>query len=115
MENSEQIIVLLIVIISAVLTWKMVFDFYKVRIHKIFSHLISVATASFMFLSTMTLFVPENYQRGATAEVEFSFMSLVTVVVMLLALYLLFKYLPKKDGSEKDNIEKTTKKSKKSK
>jgi hypothetical protein len=98
MENADKAIVLLIVIVSAVVTWKMVFDFYKPKFHRIFTHLIAVATASFMFMSTMILFVPKNYQRGATAEVEFSFMSLVTVIVMLAAIYLFFKYIPSRNN-----------------
>lgn len=99
MENADKAIVLLIVLVSAVLTWKMVFDFYKGKLHKVFAHLIAVATASFMFMSTMILFVPKNFQRGATPEVEFSFLSLVTVIVMLAAIYLFFKYIPSKNKS----------------
>lgn len=112
MENSDKIVVLITVLIAGILTWKMVFDFYKVRLHKIFAHVIAVATSSFMFLSSMLLFVPKNYQRGATAEVEFSLMSFITVVVMLLAIYLLFKYLPNRNSDK--TVETTKKPSKKS-
>lgn len=97
MENADKAIVLLIVVVSAVLTWKMVFDFYKNKFHRIFAHLIAVVTASFMFMSTMILFVPKDYQRGATAEVELTFMAFVTVVVMLSAIYLFFKYIPSRN------------------
>ncbi len=110
MENSDKVLVLFIVLASAVITWKLVFDFYKTKLHKVFSHLIAVATSSFMFLSTMMLFVPENYQRGAGPDVEFSIMSLVTVVVMVFAIYLFFKYIPQSNGKKE---EAQTKKSKK--
>lgn len=94
MENFDKIIVLVIVTISAILTWKMVFDFYKNKFHKIFAYLIAVITSMFMFISTMIIFVPKDYQRGVTPEIHLSFMGIVTVVVMLLAIYLFFKYIP---------------------
>lgn len=90
----EKIIVLLIVLIAGFLTWKMVKDFYITKIHKLLAHLIAVATSSFMLLSTMFLFMPKNYQRGTGPEVELSFMSVVTVVVMLAVLFVFFKYSP---------------------
>jgi hypothetical protein len=90
----EKIIVLLIVLTAAFLTWKMVKDFYITKIHKLFAHLIAVVTSSFMLLSSMFLFMPKNYQRGAGPEVEITFMSILTVVVMLGVLYLFFKYVP---------------------
>jgi len=99
MESSyEQIIVLIIVFTASFLTWKMVKDFYKDKFHMVFSHLIAVITASFMLLSTMFLFVPKDYQRGAGPEVELSFSSILIVVVMLGVLYLFFKYIPNKKG-----------------
>jgi len=76
------------------LTWKMVKDFYITKMHKIFAHLIAVATASFMLLSTMFLFMPKNYQRGAGPDVELSFMSVFTVLVMLAVLFVFFKFSP---------------------
>jgi hypothetical protein len=51
MENYEQIVVLIIVFSASFITWKLVKDFYKTKIHMIFAHLISIATASFMLLS----------------------------------------------------------------
>lgn len=97
MENFDQIIVLIIVFTASFATWKMVKDFYAKKMHMIFAHLIAIATSSFMLLSTMFLFMPKNYQRGATAEVELSLMSVVTVFVMVAVLYLFFKYIPSKD------------------
>lgn len=90
----QKIIVLIIVLTASILTWKMVKDFYITKIHRIFAHLIAVITSSFMLLSSMFLFVPKNYQRGAGPEVEISVMGIVTVVVMLGVLYLFFKYVP---------------------
>lgn len=112
MENMDKALVLIITILAAVLTWKMVFDFYKVKLHKIFAHLIAVATSSFMFLSTMLLFVPTNYERGNSAEVEFSAMSLLTVVVMVAAIYLLFRYIPQRSKNKEGTVKKTAKKNK---
>lgn len=112
MQNTDKIIVLIIVLLAGFLTWKMVFDFYKVKFHKIFAHLIAVATGSFMFLSSMILFVPENYQRGSSADVEFSITSLVTVIIMLLAIYLLFKYLPQRARQKEEAMRKPAKKKK---
>lgn len=90
----EEMIVLLIVLTATFITWKMVKDFYITKFHKLFAHLIAVATSSFMLFSTMFLFMPANYQRGATREVELSFMSVVTVIVMVAVLYIFFKYIP---------------------
>ncbi len=89
----EAAIVQVIVITATVITWKLVKDFYSRRFHKIISHLIAIATASFMLISTMTLFVPKNYQRGATAEFELSSTSVMIVVGMVALLYILFKYV----------------------
>jgi hypothetical protein len=90
----EKIIVLIIVLTAAFLTWKMVKDFYITKLHKLFAHLIAVITSSFMLLSSMFLFMPKNYQRGAGPEVEITFTSILTVVVMLGVLYLFFKFVP---------------------
>ncbi|WP_419769193.1 MAG: hypothetical protein ACNI3C_07470 [Candidatus Marinarcus sp.] len=94
MENMDKIIVLVITITAAFLTWKMVFNFYKQRFHKIFAHIIAIMTASFMFISSMILFAPKNYQRGVTPEVEISFMAVVSVIAMVGVLYAFFKYIP---------------------
>lgn len=110
MENTDKVIVLLIVLGAGILTWKMVFDFYKTKFHRIFAHLIAVATGSFMFLSSMLLFVPTNYQRGMGPEVEFTITSLLTVVVMVLAIYILFKYLPQRNKKNEEIIKKPKKK-----
>ena len=90
----EKIIVLLIVLMAAFLTWKMVKDFYITKLHKVFAHLIAVITSSFMLLSSMFLFLPKNYQRGTGPEVEITFTGILTVIVMLGVLYLFFKYVP---------------------
>ena len=90
----DKIIVLLIVLIAAFLTWKMVKDFYITKLHKVFAHLIAVITSSFMLLSSMFLFLPKNYQRGTGPEVEITFTGILTVIVMLGVLYLFFKYVP---------------------
>ena len=90
----DKIIVLLIVLTASFLTWKMVKDFYITKLHKVFAHLIAVITSSFMLLSSMFLFLPKNYQRGAGPEVEITFTGILTVIVMLGVLYLFFKYVP---------------------
>ena len=90
----EEMIALVIVITAAILTWKMVKDFYIKKIHKIFAHLLAVITASFMLLSSMFLFMPKNYSRGAGPEVEITFVGVLTVVVMLAVLYVFFKFVP---------------------
>uniref|UniRef100_UPI0040478BB2 hypothetical protein n=1 Tax=Aliarcobacter sp. TaxID=2321116 RepID=UPI0040478BB2 len=90
----EKIIVLVIVLMAAFITWKMVKDFYMTKLHKLFAHLIAVITASFMLLSSMFLFLPKNYQRGVGPEVEISFMSIATIIVMLGVLYIFFKFVP---------------------
>ena len=110
MENTDKIIVLFIVIGAGILTWKMIFDFYKTKLHKLFAHLIAVATASFMFLSSMILFVPKDYQRGAGPEVEFTITSLATVGLMLLAIFILFKYIPSRNRGKDESIKKPKKK-----
>jgi hypothetical protein len=92
----QKIIVLIIVLAAAFLTWKMVIDFYITKLHKVFAHLIAVITSSFMLLSSMFLFMPKNYQRGAGPDVEISFMSIITILVMLAVLYVFFKYAPSK-------------------
>jgi len=92
--QHEKIIVLIIVLISAFLTWKMVKDFYITKVHRVFAHLIAVTTSSFMLLSSMFLFMPKNYQRGVSAEVEINFMGIITIIVMLGVLYLFFKFVP---------------------
>ena len=112
MENMDKALVLIITILAAVLTWKMVFDFYKAKLHKIFAHLIAVATSSFMFLSTMILFVPQNYQRGATADVEFTVSSFFTVIVMVAVIYALFKYIPQRGKNKEASIKKPANKKK---
>lgn len=95
--NFDKIIVLIIVFAASFITWKMVKDFYATKFHMIFAHLIAIITSSFMLLSTMFLFMPKDYQRGAGPEVELTFMSVLTVFVMLAVLYLFFKYIPSKD------------------
>ena len=90
----DKIIVLLIVLTAAFLTWKMVKDFYITKIHKVFAHLIAVITSSFMLLSSMFLFMPKNDQRGAGPEVEITFISVITVLVMLGVLYSFFRFVP---------------------
>ncbi|AXX87898.1 MULTISPECIES: hypothetical protein [Malaciobacter] len=97
MENYEQIVVLIIVFSASFITWKLVKDFYKTKIHMIFAHLIAIATASFMLLSTMFLFMPKNYVKGQTAEVELSFISIIIVIAMVGIIYFFFKYIPSKD------------------
>jgi len=90
----EKIIVLIIVLLASFLTWKMVKDFYITKFHMVFAHLIAVVTASFMLLSSMFLFMPKNYQRGVTPEVELNLVSIVIILIMLSVLYLFFKYFP---------------------
>ena len=90
----DKIIVLLIVLTASFLTWKMVKDFYITKLHKVFAHLIAVITSSFMLLSSMFLFLPQNYQIGTGPEVEITFTGIITVIVMLAVLYLFFKYVP---------------------
>ncbi|MBU3015568.1 hypothetical protein KO488_12435 [Poseidonibacter lekithochrous] len=93
----EEMTVLVIVLLAAFITWKMVKDFYITKLHRIVAHLIAVTTASFMLLSGMFLFMPKNYQRtldGTGSEVELSFMSVFTLVVMIAVLYVFFKYSP---------------------
>lgn len=97
MENFDKIIVMIIVFTASFATWKMVKDFYAKKMHMILAHLIAIATSSFMLLSTMFLFMPKNYERGVTAEIELSLMSVLTVFVMVAVLYLFFKYIPSKD------------------
>ena len=90
----QKIIVLIIVLTAGLSTWKMVKDFYITKFHRVIAHLIAIATSSFMLLSSMVLFMPKNYQRGSSQDVELSFMSIVTVIVMLAVLYVFFKYSP---------------------
>lgn len=93
----EQGIVLLIVLTAAFITWKMVKDFYQIRFHNLIAHIIAIITASFMLLSSMFLFMPKDYQRGATQEVELSLMSVGTVIVMVAVLYVFFKFASKEN------------------
>ena len=93
MENSDKIIVLVITFTAAFITWKLVFNFYKQRFHNVFAHVISIITASFMFISCMILFAPSNYVRGVTPEVEVSIMPILSIVGMVGVLYVLFKYI----------------------
>ncbi|RXJ99541.1 hypothetical protein CRU98_05805 [Arcobacter sp. CECT 8986] len=97
MENMDKIVVLIIVFVSAFITWKVIKDFYITKFHKVYAHLIAVITSSFMLLSTMFLFAPKNYQRGQTAEVDLSFTSIVSVIAMVAVIYILFKYIPSKN------------------
>lgn len=97
MKNSDQIIILVITFLSAGLTWKMIFDFYKTKLHKVFSHLIAVMTASFMLLSTTFLFMNKEYQRGGTEpEMVLSLESFGILFVMLFVIFIFFKYIPSK-------------------
>lgn len=93
---DDRAIVLIITMLSSFLTWKMVKDFYITKFHVLFAHIIAVVTACFMFISTMILFVPKNYQRGQTADVEFTLFSSLIVIMMLAAIYFFFSYLPKR-------------------
>lgn len=95
MENAnwDGIIVMIIVLTATVVTWKLVKDFYSIRFHNLVAHLIAIATSSFMLISTMTLFMPKNYQRGATAEFELSMNSIMIVIGMVALIYILFKYV----------------------
>lgn len=96
METEYQKIIVLIIVLSAsILTWKMVKDFYITKLHRVFTHLIAVMTSFFMLFSSMILFMPKDYQRGGP-EVELNIVGIVTIVVMLLVLYLFFKYIPNK-------------------
>ena len=97
MKNSDQILIMIITFASAGLTWKMVFDFYKTKLHKVFSHLIAVITASFMLLSTTFLFMNKEYQRGGDQpEMILSLQSIAIVFLMLFVLFIFFKYIPSK-------------------
>lgn len=92
---NNQIIIMIITLVAAFLTWKIVYDFYKTRLHKVLTHLIAVMTGSFMLLSTTFLFMNKNYQRGTDEpQMLLSLQSVGTVVVMLLVLYFFFKILP---------------------
>lgn len=92
--NYDKIIVLIIVFTASFATWKIIKDFYMTKFHMIFAHLIAIITSSFMLLSTMFLFMPKDYQRGISAEVELSFQSIAIVIVMIFVLYIFFKYIP---------------------
>ena len=97
----EKMIVLVIVLIASFTTWKLVKDFYMRKLHRVLAHLIAVVTSSFMLLSSMFLFIPQNYQRGAGPEVELSFMSVATVIVMVAVLYVFFKFAPQDERKKK--------------
>lgn len=92
--NYDKIIVLIIVFTASFITWKIIKDFYITKFHMIFAHLIAIVTSSFMLLSTMFLFMPKNYQRGISPEVELSATSISIVLAMVLILYFFFKYIP---------------------
>ena len=94
--NYDKIVVLIIVFTASFITWKIIKDFYKERFHMIFAHLIAIVTSSFMLLSTMFLFMPKNYQRGAGPEVELSITSVSIVFLMVFIIYVLFRYLPRR-------------------
>jgi len=96
MENSDKIIVFIITFTAAFITWRLVFNFYKQRFHGVFTHIIAILTATFMFIASMILFAPKNYVRGVTPEVEISAMSILSVVAMVAILYLFLKYMPAK-------------------
>lgn len=93
MENSDKIIVLIVTFTAAFITWKLVFDFYTQRFHKVFAHVIAIVTASFMFISSMILFAPSNYVRGVSPEVEITLTAILSVVAMVGVLYVLFKHI----------------------
>lgn len=98
MDSQIQMTIVLIIVMSAsFITWKIIKDFYKPKFNMVFTHLIAVATASFMFLSSMSLFIPKNYQRGATAEVELNLTSVLIVFAMIGMIYFIFKYLPNRN------------------
>jgi hypothetical protein len=95
MKNSDEIIILILTFASAAFTWKMIFDFYKTKMHKIFTHLIAVMTASFMLLSTTFLFMNKEYQRGGSQpEMVLNFQSFGILFLMLFTIYMLFRYFP---------------------
>ncbi len=98
--NYDKIIVLIIVFTASFITWKIIKDFYMTKFHMIFAHLIAVITASFMLLSTMFLFMPKNYQRGLSPEVEITFASIAIVIIMLFVLFVFFKYIPSKSNKK---------------
>lgn len=92
---NDQIIIMILVFGSGLLTWKIIFDFYKTKLHKVFTHLIAVMTGSFMLLSTTFLFMNENYQRGSgDPQMILSTKSIATTVIMLLVIYILFRFIP---------------------
>ncbi len=94
MENADKIIVFIITFTAAFITWKLVFDFYKQRFHGIFTHIIAILTATFMFIASMILFAPSNYVRGVTPEVEITATAIFSVIAMVAILYLFLKYMP---------------------
>jgi hypothetical protein len=96
MENADKIIVFIITFTASFITWKLVFDFYKQRFHGVFTHIIAILTATFMFIASMILFAPKNYVRGVTPEVEITATSILSVIAMVVVLYLFFKYIPAK-------------------
>lgn len=96
-QNYDKIIVLIIIFTASFITWKIIKDFYITKFHMIFAHLIAIVTATFMLLSSMFLFVPKNYQRNISPEVELSLTSVSTVLLMLIILYIFFKYIPSRN------------------
>ncbi|MGB6329104.1 MAG: hypothetical protein WBF48_09250 [Halarcobacter sp.] len=95
--NYDKIIVLIIVFVASFLTWKIIKDFYITKFHRVFAHLIAVITSSFMLLSTMFLFLPKNYQRGISPDVEITSVSIITVIAMVFVIYVFFKYIPERN------------------
>lgn len=89
-----QTIVMILIFISAFLVWKWVKDFYQRNHSKILSHLVAIATASFMVMGSMFLFIPKDYQRGVTSEVDLSLTSFGGLIIMLALIYYFFKYRP---------------------
>ena len=87
----QMIIVLIITMTASFLTWKFVKDFYKPKFPMVFAHLIAVITATFMFFSSMSLFIPKNYQRGVTPEIEITFVSVAIVFAMVAVIFFFFR------------------------
>ncbi len=96
MENTDKIIILIIAFSAAVITWKLLFDFYKGRFHIIFTNIIASIAAVFMFITSITLFAPKNYEKDITPSVQLEFTPVLTIFVMIGILYFLFKYILRK-------------------
>lgn len=93
-----QTIVMLLIFGSSFLVWKWVKDFYQLRYSNVLSHLVAIATASFMFLGSMMLFVPKDYVKGITPEVDISVTSIGGLLLMLGLIFYFFKYRPSKES-----------------